>query len=202
MTGPCIVDCNQNTDEWLTARMGIPTASCFHKVLAKGQGKVRRDYMLRLAGEIVSGEPMDNFTNHHMERGHEMEDEARNLYSFMNEIDATPVGFVRNGDVGASPDSFIGDSGILEIKTKMPHLMVDVILKDKFPTEHIPQCQGCLWVAEREWIDIVVYWPKMPPFIKRAYRDEEYIKNLSSEVSRFNEELSDMVEKVQHYGAS
>jgi hypothetical protein len=56
-----------------------------------------------------------------------------------------------------------------------------------------------LWVAKREYIDIIVYWPKMPPLIKRAARDEDYIQNLASEVDRFNEELAKMVERIRKY---
>jgi len=60
---------------------------------------------------------------------------------------------------------------------------------DRLPPEHLAQCQGNLWVAEREWIDFVSYWPKMPLFVKRVYRDEIYIKNLAAEVDLFNSEL-------------
>ena len=38
-----------------------------------------------------------------------MEDEARDLYSFMTDSDPLRVGFVTNGRAGASPDSLIGD---------------------------------------------------------------------------------------------
>ena len=36
-----IFDCKQGTPEWHEARRGIPTASAFHSILAKGAGKVR-----------------------------------------------------------------------------------------------------------------------------------------------------------------
>jgi hypothetical protein len=89
---------------------------------------------------------------------------------------------------------------MLEIKTKLPHLMIECILKDEFPAEHKAQCQGALWVAEREWIDIAVYWPKMPLFVKRATRDEDYIKKLSDAVDAFNDELDAVVERIRLYG--
>ena len=37
-----IIDCEQGTPEWFAARLGIPTASRFSDVLAKGQGTTRR----------------------------------------------------------------------------------------------------------------------------------------------------------------
>ena len=111
------------------------------------------------------------------------------------------VGFVRNGRKGCSPDALLGIAGMLEIKTKLPHLLNDVILKDEFPPEHKAQCQGGLWVCEREWIDIAIYWPGLPLFRKRAYRDEAYIANLAAEVNRFNVELLETVEKISSYGS-
>jgi hypothetical protein len=78
--------------------------------------------------------------------------------------------------------------------------MIETILADKFPAEHKAQCQGALWVAEREWIDIAIYWPGMPLFVKRATRDDVYIKTLSDEVDRFNEELTGIVAAIRRYG--
>ena len=192
----------QGTPEWFAARMGIPTASEFATVMASGKGggesKTRKTYMLKLAGEIITGEPMESFSNGAMERGKIMEDEARNFYSFMTDAEPVQVGFIRNGEKGCSPDSLLGTNGMLEIKTKAPHLAIETILKDKeFLPEHKAQCQGALWVAEREWIDLAVYWPKVPLFVKRAYRDEEYITKLSAAVDAFNSELQEIVATVR-----
>ena len=135
-----------------------------------------------------------------MERGKVMEAEARDYYLFARPADFMHVGFVRGDDVGCSPDGLVGTKGALEIKTTEPHLLADILLKDEFPEQHKAQTQGVLWVAEREWIDLVVYWPKMPVFIKRAYRDEEYIANLAGAVRLFNEELAATVDQLKGYG--
>ena len=195
-----IMDCEQGSPEWFAARAGIPTASQFSTVMASGRGgaesKTRRTYMLKLAGEIITGDPMDSFSNAHTERGHEMEPEARNFYAFRHDVDPQLIGFIRNGNAGASPDSLIGENGLLEIKTKLPHLLIDVTLRGEFPTDHKAQCQGQLWIAECEWIDLICYWPKMEPFIARAYRDEEYIKQLARAVDQFNDELAEIIARL------
>lgn len=195
-----IIECDQNSEEWYQARAGIPTASEFSTVMAKGEGKIRRAYMFKLAGEIITGQPVQSYSNAAMERGHEMEPEARKAYAFMTDADIQLIGFIRNGQKGASPDCLVGDNGLGEFKSKAPHILIEVLLKDQFPPEHKAQCQGALWVAEREWIDIVCYWPRMPLFVKRAYRDEAYISNLAGEVDRFNDELAETVEKIRRYG--
>ena len=73
--------------------------------------------------------------------------------------------------------------------------LLSFFLKDEFPSDHKAQCQGGLWIAERDWIDIGVYWPKLPFFEKRAYRDEPYIKKLTDAVDKFNDELAALVIK-------
>lgn len=195
-----IIDCAQGSDEWFRARLGLPTASKFSAILAKGEGKTRRSYMLQLAAEIITDELGESFTTPAMDRGKMMEDEARSLYQFTTEAELTQVGFIRNGPVGWSPDSLIGNNGALEIKTQRADLLIDTILKDVFPSEHKAQCQGGLWVGEREWIDLCVYWPKMPTFVKRVYRDEIYINNLAIEVDKFRGELAELVEQIRRYG--
>jgi hypothetical protein len=198
-----IFNCLQGTPEWYAARAGIPTASEFDTVMAKGRGggdsKTRRTYMLKLIGERLTKEPMWSYTNEHMERGKAMEDEARDLYQMIAEVECEQVGFLRRSDAGCSPDSLVGENGMLEIKTKLPHLQLDCILYDELPSEHRAQCQGQLWIAEREWVDFVSYWPGLPLFAKRVFRDEDYIKRLAEAVRVFNAEMEEMIAKVQQY---
>ena len=194
-----IIDCEQGSPEWFQARLGIPTASEFATVMASGRGggesKQRRTYMLKLIGERMTGEPTESYTNFHMERGKIMEEEARSAYSFLTDMTPELVGFIRNCNKGCSPDSLIDNNGLLEIKTKLPHLHLAVLLDDSMPAEHMAQVQGQIWVAEREWCDFVSYWPKLPIFVKRIYRDDEYIKKLSSEVDRFIDEMNTIQSK-------
>lgn len=191
----------QGTVEWRAVRAGIPTASEFSTVLASGRGggesKTRKTYLYKLAGERITGEPAENYSNGYMERGHALEGEARDLYSLIQGVEAKQVGFIRSGNKGCSPDSLVGDDGMLEIKTKAPHLLIDILKTGEVPSEHTAQLQGALWIAERKWIDFVAYFPKMPPFIKRVARDDLYIARLAKAVDEFNEELSALVREIQ-----
>ena len=193
-------DIEQGTPEWFSARAGIPTASRFSTVMAKGEGKTRAEYMRKLAGEIITGELAEGFTTPHMERGKLMEDEARETYAFINSVEPYQVGFIRSGDKGASPDSLIGTDGGLEIKTALPHIQIERLERDRLPPEHKAQVQGNLWISEREWWDFVSYWPRLPMLITRVYRDEPYIKTMSDEIDRFNDEKAALVERIRAYG--
>ena len=197
-----IIDCEQGSPEWFAARAGIPTSSEFSTVMAKGEGKTRKTYMLKLAGEIITGEPMSSYSNGDMERGKLMEDEARDLYAFMTDNEPQRVGFIRSGNAGASPDSLISINGGLEIKSALAHIQIERLLADTLPSEHKAQVFGCMWIAEREWWDFTSYCPKLPLFVKRVYRDEVYIAKIAEEVDRFNEDLSKTVEFIRRYGVT
>lgn len=198
------IDCEQGSPDWFRARIGLPTASEFATVIAKGKdggaSLTRKRYLHQLAAEILTGEIGESYHNTAMERGKAQEAEARRLYAFMHEADPELIGFIRNGPKGASPDALIGNDGLLEIKTRAPHLQVELLLADRLPPEHRAQVQGGIWIAERDWCDLAVYSPGLPLFVTREYRDDGYIANLAGAVAKFNEELAETVERVRCYG--
>ena len=196
-----IIDCGQNSPEWYAARLGIPTASRFKDVLAKGQGLTRKKYLYTLAGERLTGEPAESYSNEAMERGHALEAEARERYAFQRDAEPQLVGFMRRkvGEhwIGASPDALLGEEGLLEIKTKAPHLQLECLDGGRLPPEHVAQVQGQLWVSGRQWADFVSYWPKLPLFVIRVERDDAYIATLSAEVMAFCDELEALTTKYR-----
>jgi hypothetical protein len=198
-----IVECVQGSDEWLRARMGLATASRFATVIAAAKDgkerKTRDKYMRQLAGEIITQEPAETFRNEAMERGKDQEPHLRAQYSFDTDNDVQTVGFLKDDEIGAgaSPDGLIGKDGMVEFKSKLPDLLIELYAKKEYPPEHKAQLQGNLWIARREWIDIVCGFPKMPLFRQRVNRDGYYIKMLEIEVREFNEELARMVKLVR-----
>jgi hypothetical protein len=91
---------------------------------------------------------------------------------------------------------------VLEIKTKLPHLQIELLCADELPSEHKALVQGHLLVCEREFADFASYWPKIPLFRKRIGRDGPYIRMLQSEIGRFNDELDALTEKLVRAGAT
>ena len=195
MSELAIFDCEQNSPEWFECRRGVVTASRFADVLAKGQGITRRKYLYTLAGEILTGDVQPSYTNDAMERGHEMEADAVGLYAFERDVEPVTCGFMRRGRAGCSPDRLIGENGLLEVKSKLPHLQLEVLERNDVPPEHKAQVQGQLWVSGREWCDFVSYWPRLPLFVKRVERDEKYIEALAQSVADFVGELDALVKK-------
>jgi hypothetical protein len=198
-----ILNMPQGSPEWLAARLGRVTMSELKSLLVKGKGPGGLGagaitYMHQLIGERITGELAEPFQgNAHTRRGHELEGVARALYcDATGEPQPQEVGLILNHEVGYSPDSLVGDDGLLEIKTKLPKFQIEVLLNGEIPDEHIPQCKGGLWVSEREWIDFVSYWPGMPLFIKRAYRDEIMIRTIAERVEAFHEEMERRISQV------
>lgn len=197
-------DLVQGSDEWLKARLGIITMSEVECLLvagksASGLGVGALTYANRLVAERITGEPADEFQgNRYTERGHELEPVARELYSSNSELEVIECGFITNHGVGYSPDSLPGD-GLLEIKTKTATKQVEIILSGEVPKEHIPQCQGGLWVSGRDWIDFVSYARGLPLFIKRIERDEDVIRKIADGCERLYEEVDRRMKLVMEY---
>ncbi|MGP9798644.1 lambda exonuclease family protein [Halomonas sp. 86] len=198
-----VLSMEQGTPEWLAARLGRVTMSELKALLVKGKGPCGLGtgaitYMHQLIGERITGELAEPFQgNAHTRRGHTLEGVARALYcDTTGEPKPHEVGIILNHNVGYSPDSLVGANGLLEIKTKLPKFQIEVLLNGEIPDEHVPQCQGGLWVSEREWIDFVSYWPGMPLFIKRAYRDDFMIRMIAERVAAFHEEMERRISQV------
>jgi len=197
-----IFNCEQGSDEWKRCRSAIITASSMSKVLSSGkEALVRKKYMYELIGEIITGEPAEMYSNKHMERGHEMEPVARQLYADYTGVEAVQVGFIRNKfeDIilGYSPDSLISHNGLMEAKSRLPHIQAELLDKGEIPSTVKAQLQTGLLVSERGWIDYVSYWPGMPLFVKRQYRDEKYIENIIAESKRFYDEMNEKINRIQ-----
>lgn len=197
-----ITSIEQGSPEWLSLRIGLVTCSELECLLVNGKGEAgfgvaAFTYMDQLIGERITGEAAElPFSTRATERGKEYELLARNLYQIREEVEVEEVAIILNHGMGYSPDGLIGANGLTEIKSKLPKFQVGVILADEVPKEHVAQCQGGLYVSEREWIDFVSYWKGMPLFVKRMYRDEAYIAKIAERVATFNELLEARMDRV------
>lgn len=188
------MDVVQGTSDWAALRAGIPTASQFHRIITpKGSPSKSQDkYLYELIAERLTGEPTVGYTSHWMDRGSELEAEAVGYYEFQREVETVKIGFVTNaaGTVGASPDRFVGANGALEIKVPTPANHVGYLLQDGDAyADHKIQAQGQLWVAQKDWNDLLSYCPGLPFALHRTDRDEDFIEMLAGEVGRFSERL-------------
>ncbi len=197
-------DIIQGSPEWDAVRVGRVTASNFSAATSKGKGsppsKTRKDYMIKLVAERLTGLPAESYSNKAMEWGSETECAAREYYEALNNVSVRQVGFIaRDDDVGGSPDGLVGDDGMLEIKCPFSTTHIKYILAGKMPAEYVKQVQGNLWVAERKWCDFVSFDPRVKQrryFCKRVYRDEVLIKEQHIKVIMFVDEMKAMLNRL------
>lgn len=185
-------DIQQGTPEWHALRLGKATASCFADVLAKGQGRMRANYLKRLIAEVLTGKPLETFKNRDTDRGQEQEPLGRWSYEIATGNAVDQVAFIAHDsvDAGCSPDGLIvGKRRGAEIKCVIPTVQVETILAGGYPSEHKAQIQGSMWITGFEEWDFCSYSPDMPEhlrmYIYTVPRDAAYIKALEAEVQRF-----------------
>lgn len=192
----------QGSEAWALARCGRATSSEFSSILAKGEGKMRAAYLIRVVAERLTGKPVDTYHNGHMERGQEQETWARMAYQARTGLLVEESEFIPHPKLqtGCSPDGLIGEDGGLELKSVIPTVHVETMLRGAYPPKHRAQIMGNLWLADRQWWDFCSYCPDMPPhlqvYIFRVERDAKYIETLTAEVVRFLEEADELYKRL------
>ena len=183
-------DVDQNTDDWFALRAGKPTASCFSKLITStgGVSKSMLAYAEQLGGELFTGKPLDAWEgNIYTERGHEVEPEAVLAYEMIKGLDTQAVGFVTDDAemYGCSPDRFVGDDGLLEIKC-LPKKHIEAIRyiqkNGKIPPAYVQQVQGQMYIAERDWCDLMFYHADLPIKIFRCEPDAKIMQSLEDQL--------------------
>ena len=195
-----ILEAEQGTQEWLDARLGRPSASQFYKLITTS-GKPSAsadDYISEMIAERITGESEPIYVNEWMQRGTELEPEARATYEFIHGVDVKEVGFILDdsGEFGCSPDGLVGDDGGVEFKCPAPKNHIAWSRKGVCPSKHYAQVQGCLYITGREWWDFMSYHPDMKPFIVRVERNEEFIEKLAEQISLAVEEIKSEVRNL------
>ncbi len=197
-----IINCDQRSNEWFQAKLGIPSASNFDKIItASGKPSAQsKNYMYKLAGEKVSNFVEEGHQSAAMLRGIELEEEARQMYQIVSGNEVEQVGFcITEGEAvfGCSPDGLIGDDGLVEVKCPLIHTHVGYLMDNKLPNEYFQQVQGQLLVTGRKWCDFVSYFPGLKPLIVRVERDNEFLKLLEAELVLFCKKLTETIEKLK-----
>lgn len=193
------VDIQQGTPEWFTARAGIPTASCFDKIITPKTMKPSsqaKNYMYQLAGERLAGCKTETYQNAIMQRGTEMEVEARQLFEMTYGVEVKQVGLVYPDEkklCSCSPDGLMELEG-LEIKCPLIHTHVSYLLANELPGDYICQVQGSILITGFSSWNFMSYYPGLPPLIIKVERDDKFCAALKVELEAFCEEL-DLVEK-------
>jgi putative phage-type endonuclease len=202
-----IEDVEQGSEEWLAIRAGNITGSRIHCMMAGGDGKTKDKYRIQLAIERITGKPVTmDFKSRAMIKGNADEPLARDHYEFINDVDSRQVTFVYHPTIknaGVSPDSLIGDDGLLEIKCPNIETHVGYLITKKIPRAYMLQMTWEMACTGRKWCDFVSYSKEMPIHLRalviRVNRDEEKISELEQAAIKFNNEVDELVKLLGEY---
>lgn len=200
-------DVEQRSEAWHALRLGKVTASRVADVVARtksGWGASRANYMAELVAERLTGRRAEAYVNAVMQRGTDLEAEARSTYEFFTNLSVTEMGFVDHpsiADAGASPDGAVGSDGLVEIKVPNTSTHIETLLTGSVAGKYVTQIQWQLACTGRRWCDFVSFDPRMPAtmsmFIHRVQRDDAAIKALEADVIDFLNELRLTVHRLR-----
>jgi len=181
-------DCKQRGHTWRSLRAGRITGTAF-RCMANGTEAGREKLCQRIADERRHGYvAKEGFISEAMQRGIELEAEAREMFEIGMRGQIQEVGFVEMDDlVGCSPDGFIvGWGSGIEIKcpAKKTH---ERYLKEgskAWMSSYRWQVQGSMWVTRLERWYFVSYNPDLPThqrlFVDEVFPDRESFAKLEA----------------------
>lgn len=193
----------QRSEEWYKIRLGKVTASRIADIMAKtktGPAASRKNYMAELICERLTGVKAESYKSAEMQRGIDLEPEARQAYEIETFQAVIECGFIPAPDIemsGASPDGLVSYDGLIEIKCPNTAIHIDTLITKEIDKKYIYQMQWQLFCTDRAWCDYVSYDNRLPEnlrlFIKRVYRDDKLIEEIKAEVIKFLEELDNTI---------
>lgn len=203
----------QRTDKWFQDRCGKFTGSRFVDVLARNKktGEPLEAYnkcVWQVVTERISGVPLEGPTGRALQWGTDVEPFARQAYELETGFIVTESEFVTHPKypfAGCSPDGLVSDIGGIEMKCPKDSALHLQRFLGGIPDEYRPQCQGFLWVTDREWIDFVSYDPRQTPEFQmlkvRAYRNETLITQIENAVIQAEADANELIERLKRSAA-
>lgn len=198
---------DQRTEEWFEARLGCVTASKVSDVLARtktGPAATRANYMAALVLERITGQRESSFQNAAMQRGVDLEPQARALYSLQQAQPVVECGFILHPSIewaGASPDGLVGDEGLVEIKVPNSSTHLATLTGGEIDKRYMDQMQWQLTCTGRQWCDFISFDDRFPDemqmHIRRIERDNERIAHMEAEVTKFLDEVAATVAQLE-----
>lgn len=198
----------QGSEAWVALRLGKATGSRISDVLAQGKSGApsasRANYRAQLVVERLTGAMVEGYTNDAMERGKEVEADARRAYSFRTGNKVLEASFALHPSIemsGASPDGLIGDDGVVEFKCPNTATHIDTLRGGIIPKGYRDQILWEMACTGRTWCDFVSFDPRMPEsmalHIRRVHLDPERLAMVEVEVRIFLAEVDEAVAELR-----
>lgn len=188
----------QGTPEWFEVRRGKFTASNFNDLFMKESTIGFQKAIYKVAFERLTGKSPEEFISNYMQRGNELESEAREFYEMETFNKVHQIGFIEKDEwVGCSPDGLIGEDGMIEIKCPAFNTQINYLLDGSLPSIYDWQVQGQLWITGRAWCDFISYHPDLKPLNIRVYPDITKHKQLTDKLIICIQKVKDIIQQIK-----
>jgi len=198
---------DQRTAQWFAARIGKVTASAVYQVMTKGGGATRKNYMMKLLCERLTGNSEEFYINAAMQRGTDLEPVARSAYEIDKGVMVIESGLVDHPAIegfAASPDGLVNDDGLVEIKCPNTATHVDFLQTGKIDQKYIWQMQSQMSCTGRKWCDFVSFDDRLPESLQyksvRVEFDVSAQREMATEVTKFLNELDQLQQSLAEMG--
>ena len=174
----------QGTDEWKELRHGKIGGSTAKEIMSKYEKPITEcaAFYTLLSDQMEDFDPFANeFTSFSMQRGNELEPEARSEYERITGIEMAQFGWIEiDSFVGISPDGWnIKLKKAIEIKCPAANTYAKYLLNfDEFLSDYVWQLVHYFVVLGVDSVDCVAYRPenKLIPIIIHTITKETKIK--------------------------
>ena len=191
----------QGSDEWKEIRHGKVGGSTANEVMAKADKPITEcaAFYALLSEKMEEFDPFtSDFVSLAMQRGNELEPEARKEYERITGIKMSEYGWIEIDDfVGISPDRWNQElKKAIEIKCPEAKKYAQYLVNfDEFLSDYCWQLVHYFVVLGVDSVDCVAYRPenKVKPIIIKTITKETVIK-ISANVSKSISELAEMLE--------
>ena len=193
----------QRSEAWFNVRKGRVTGSAVGAILGLSPFSKPKDVMRRMVRDY-HGLPTEFKGNVATQWGTINEAGAIIEYEMMTGRVVKPATFMMFEDwIGASPDGYVGDTGLIEVKCpyglRMEFAPVNFKLAKQQPY-YYAQMQIQLMETNREWCDFW-QWTPSDTSLERVMRDDNYLKIIMKALRAFYEEYLIEREKIERYAS-
>lgn len=187
----------QGSQAWFLKRLGMFTCSDAQAILAAGKGL--ETLVFNKVAEKKTGMYTTEYDNPAMQLGRELEESARSAYELETGKQVQKIGFIEyNESVGGSPDGFIGEEGLIEIKCPTNRVFVEYLYYGKIDPKYVAQMQMQMFITDRKFTEYVVYNPNFERALvtQKVKRDEEIIRKLREGLTIGTTRMAEILNKI------
>lgn len=207
-----IIQCQQGSDEWHEWRKGRVCSSQMHRIITPAKGEPSKSvgpYIAELCAERMRlGPPVhgDAYASHPMQRGHDVEVDARGDYEYATGLAVQEIGGMLSdcGRLWSSTDGLVIEDaeavGVVEIKCPMGKQHAAYVLDPQsLVQDYKVQLHGELLVSGLKWVDIFSYGVGTKGVRVRVYPDE-YTEKLRAAIDWFWVQYEASIAKMRAEG--